>query len=191
MSDSGMLGERRFSEHDPMDRRPNRRGTPATRPTGVQTRIRQMLVLERLSTRLPRVAAQLTRRHDDRPTLRLDDEHDLQDLAHAMLALEHDDIRVLSWAPDYAEGRERRDFWLKLESVVFEARWAWPGLDAEALGAQLTADRLVHRPRTGCTALACLIYDPDGLCAAPRAIEQALSRDVEGVTVRVFIAPRP
>jgi len=116
------------------------------------------------------------------------------------LALEHDDIRVLSWAPDYAEGRERRDFWLKLESVVFEARWAWPGLDAEALGAQLTADRLVHRPRTGCTAhrprtgctaLACLIYDPDGLCAAPRAIEQALSRDVEGVTVRVFIAPRP
>lgn len=174
-----------------MERRTNRRGSAAALArTGVQARIRQMLVLERLCTRLPRVAAQLAERYDDRPTFRLGDEHDLQDLTHALLALEHDDIRVLSWTPDYAGGRARRDFWLKLESIVFEARWAWPGLDAGTLAAQLAADLQAHRQRTACTALVCLMYDPDGFCADPRGAEHALSRDQAGVVVRVFIAPR-
>lgn len=61
--------------------------------------IRRMLILERLCSRFHLVAMQLRSRHSHRETLQVVDEYDVQDLLHALLTLEHDDVRPEEWTP--------------------------------------------------------------------------------------------
>jgi hypothetical protein len=59
---------------------------------------------ERVATicsRLHVVARQLRVRHDGRPTLEIRDEDDVQDLLHALLRVDFDDIRTEEWTPSY------------------------------------------------------------------------------------------
>src|SRR5262249_5829560 len=62
--------------------------------------------IRKLCTGFHAVARQLRQRHDDRPTLDVEDEHDVQDLFHALLRLEFEDIRTERWIPGYAGGDE-------------------------------------------------------------------------------------
>ena len=64
------------------------------------------------------VADQLTDRHDNRNSLHINDEYDVQDLLHALLTLYFDDIRPEEWTPSYAGSSSRMDFLLKQEKIV-------------------------------------------------------------------------
>lgn len=75
-------------------------------------------VLERFHS----VARRLLVRHDNRSTLRVEDEYDVQDLLHSLLNLVSDDIREEEWTPSYAGKSLRVDFLLKKERIVVEAK---------------------------------------------------------------------
>src|SRR5439155_9310984 len=64
------------------------------------------------------VARQLGHRRQNRPTLEVIDEYDVQDLLHALLRLHFDDIRPEEWTPSYAGKSSRMDFLLKPEQIV-------------------------------------------------------------------------
>ena len=149
-----------------------------------------MLVLERLCLRFPLVASQLRARPDGRPALQVEDEHDLQDLLQALLALEHDDIRPQVWAPPEAGGRTQKDFLLKLDRIVVVARYARPGLGPDQLAQWVQADIQQYRRHPDCQTLVCFVYDPERCLAHPREVERALNSEQDGFTVRVFIAPK-
>ncbi|WP_428841298.1 hypothetical protein [Bradyrhizobium barranii] len=55
-------------------------------------------VILRLAERLHAVVRQLRERREERPTLQVEDEYDVQDLFHALLVLHFDDIRKEEWA---------------------------------------------------------------------------------------------
>jgi hypothetical protein len=79
--------------------------------------------LDQLANRFHVVARQLQARHGGRPTLKISDEYDVQDLLHALLLVEFEDVRPEEYVPTYAGGSSRMDFLLKKERVVFrEAR---------------------------------------------------------------------
>ncbi|ODS32894.1 MAG: hypothetical protein SCARUB_02000 [Candidatus Scalindua rubra] len=59
------------------------------------------------------VARQLRNRFNNRPTLEIEDEYDVQDLLHSLLKIYFDDIRVEEWVPSYAGSSSRIDFLLK------------------------------------------------------------------------------
>ena len=158
--------------------------------SALQEHIRQMLMLERLCSRFHLVARQLRSRHSNRDTLHVEDEYDVQDLLHALLILEHDDIRPEEWTPSYAGGSSRRDFLLKLEQTVIEAKKTRSGLGARELGEQLMVDTQKYKQHPDCRTLVCFVYDPEGPSADPRGIENDLSGDKDGLTVRVIIAPK-
>lgn len=167
-------------------------GEVVPRRSAVQARIRDMLVLERLCSRFPRVVERLRVRTGQRPTLRVEDETDVQDLLHALLVLEYDDVRPEVWTPPYAPGRPRTDFFLALEQIVLVARLCGPDETAGLLREQLASDCARYRPRPGCRTLVCFLYDPDGRLPNPRSLEADLSQDADGLTVRVLIArPQP
>jgi len=149
-----------------------------------------MFMLERLCLRFHLVAMQLRSRHGDRDTLRVEDEYDVQDLLHALLTLEHDDVRSEEWMPGYAGGSPRTDFLLKKEQIVIEAKKTRSGWGASELGEQLIVDIQKYKQHPGCRTLVCFVYDPEGQIANPRGIENDLSRDVDGLSVRVIIAPK-
>src|SRR5574341_807535 len=90
--------------------------------SALHQRIRQRLMLERICSRFHLVARQLQSRHGHRDTLDVEDEYDVQDLLHALLTLEYDDIRPEEWTPSYAGGSSRMDFLFKLEQIVVEAK---------------------------------------------------------------------
>lgn len=105
-----------------------------SQPEPVETR------LARLFRRFHVVQQQLRTRHDRRSTLRIKDEYDVQDLLHALLRLEFDDVRGEEWTPSYAGGSSRMDFLLPEHDLVIEAKMSRKGLGAKELGGQLLID---------------------------------------------------
>lgn len=158
--------------------------------TALHEHVRQMLQLERLCSRFHLVARQLRSRYGNRDTLQVEDEYDVQDLLHALLTLEHDDIRVEEWVPSYAGGCLRKDFLLELEQIVIVAKKAVSGLGVRELGEQLGVDIRKYQGYPDCRTLVCFVYDPDRRLTNPRGVENELSGEQDGLTVRVLVAPK-
>lgn len=147
-------------------------------------------VLEQIANRFHIVARQMRRRHHERPTLDVVDEYDVQDLVHALLRLSFDDIRDEEWTPSYAGGSARMDFLLKKEQAVVEVKKTRKGLLAKEIGNQLIEDIGRYRVHQDCKTLVCFVYDPDGYINNPDGIERDLSRNSDGLSVKVIINPK-
>lgn len=147
-------------------------------------------VILRLAERLHAVIRQLRQRREERPTLEVEDEYDVQDLFHALLVIYFDDIRKEEWSPSYAGGASRMDFLLpEVESVV-EIKMTRPSLTTKQLGEQLIVDIAKYKQHPMCRSLYCVVYDPSGRISNPRGVENDLSGDNVKMNVRVMIVPR-
>lgn len=102
-------------------------------------------VVENICRRFPLLARQLQRRHDERSTLDIQDEYDVQDLLHALLVLHFDDVRPEEWTPSYAGTSTRMDFLLKEEKVVIETKMARKGLSQKKVIEELAVDKMRYR----------------------------------------------
>lgn len=147
-------------------------------------------IVEKLCSRFHLVARQIRARHDDRPTLEVEDEYDVQDLLHALLLLHFDDIRREEWTPSYAGGASRMDFLLKGEQVVVETKKSRKGLGAKEVGNQLLIDIQRYQSHPDCHILFCFVYDPEGRIVNPRGLERDLSQSHNGMQVMVLVAPK-
>jgi hypothetical protein len=134
------------------------------------------------------VARQLRDRHDRRSTLDIHDEYDVQDLLHALLRLDFDDIRPEEWTPSYAGGSSRTDFLLKKERVFIEVKKTRQGLGKREVADQLIIDIARYQVHPDCGALYCFVYDPEGQIGNPIGLESDLSRD-EPIRVRLYVRP--
>jgi hypothetical protein len=122
------------------------------------------------------IVKQLAQRRDGRPTLRIEDEYDVQDLLHALLRLYFDDIRPEEWTPSYGGGSSRMDFLLKGHEIAVEVKMTRKGLLAKEVSEQLIIDAAKYRQHPECKTLVCLVYDPAGLVKNPRGIERDLAK---------------
>lgn len=146
-------------------------------------------IIENLCGRFHLVARQLKGRHDDRQTLLVEDEYDVQDLLHALLTLHFDDIRPEEWTPSYAGGCSRMDFLLKKEQIVVEVKKTRKKLGAKGVGEQLIVDIAKYKVHPDCNTLICFVYDPEGWIANPRGIENDLNKTYDNLPVKVLITP--
>lgn len=145
--------------------------------------------LEQLSNRFHVVVKQLRLRYGGRETLAVEDEYDVQDLLHALLLLEFDDVRQEEHTPSYAGGSARMDFLLKEEQVVVEVKCSREGLGSKQIGDQLLIEIGRYRSHPNCKSLFCFVYDPEGRLQNPRGIESDLSGVGHGLPTRVCIRP--
>jgi DpnII restriction endonuclease len=146
-------------------------------------------VIEQICSRFHLVAKQLRSRYQDRETLNVQDEYDVQNLLHAILWLYVEDVRPEEYTPSYAGKSSRMDFLLKRESIVIEAKKTRPGLDVKELSTQLIEDVERYKSHPDCKSLYCFVYDPEGFIANPRGVEHDLRRDGKPFSVRVLIRP--
>ena len=156
---------------------------------GVEESVRPILALENLFNRFHQIARQLRSRHDERPTLDVNDEYDVQDLLHSLLRLYFEDIRPEEWTPTCAGGSSRMDFLLKDEQLVVEVKKTRDNMRDKLIGEQLIVDIAKYREHPDCRTLVCFIYDAEGLIANPAGLENdlsALSSDALGVRIYVF-----
>lgn len=112
----------------------------------------------------------LRERYDDRETIDVQDEYDVQDILFAILQLFFEDIRKEEWIPSYAGGASRADFLLKQESVVIEVKKTRKGMRDKELGEQLIIDIEKYKVHPDCKKLICFVYDPEGRITNPTGI---------------------
>ena len=147
-------------------------------------------LVELICGRFHLVARQLNSRYNERETLEINDEYDVQDLLHALLKLHFEDIRPEEWAPSYAGSASRVDFLLKEEGIVIEAKKTRKSLKAKQVGEQLIIDIEKYKKHPDCKILVCFVYDPEGWVANPRGLESDLNTETEQMIVRVLVVPR-
>jgi hypothetical protein len=136
------------------------------------------------------VANTLTRRHDNRATLAITDEYDVQDLLEALLKLHFTDVRPEEWTPSYAGNASRMDFLLKPEQLVVEAKMTRKGLGQKELVSQLAVDILRYQAHQDCKTLICFVFDPIGQCTSPQALENDLTKTHGNLNVAVIVQPK-
>lgn len=147
-------------------------------------------VVQNICSRFHKVARQLRARHQNRETLNVRDEYDVQDLFHALLQVNFDDVRAEEATPSYAAKSSRIDFLLKSEQVIVEIKKSREGLTAKEVGSQLIEDIDRYKVHPNCKTLVCFVYDPDGLVANPKGLEADLSRSSNPFPVHVIIQPQ-
>lgn len=144
-----------------------------------------------LCSRFYTVARQLRRRHDNRSTLEVADEYDVQDLLHGLLRIFFNDVRAEEYTPSYASKATRMDFLLKREQIVVEVKMTRKGLSDKEVADQLILDIERYRSHPSCKALVCFVYDPEGRIVNPGGLQADLSGDKQGLKVILSIAPNP
>ena len=145
--------------------------------------------LHRLFIRFHRIARQIRVRHEDRQTISIEDEYDVQDLLHALLRIYFDDIRPEEWTPSYAGKSARMDFLLKNEKTVIEVKKTRQGLADKQLGDELIVDVDRYRAHPDCQRLICFVYDPEGRIGNPEGLMSDLNTQHQGF-LEVIIEPR-
>jgi hypothetical protein len=143
--------------------------------------------LEALLRRVPPVARQLRGRQGDRPPFRVADDHDLEDLVRALLAIPFDDVRPESRTPRYAAGT-RTDFVLRAGAIALTVKRVGPGFRDAALVRQFEEDVAHYQGRPDCRTLVLFVHDPEGLVADPAALETAWSGPHDDLDVRCVVA---
>lgn len=164
--------------------------SPAIAVAEQQEGLEPLVFIERLCSRFHLVTRQLRERYDERHTLDINDEYDVQDLMHGLLKINFENIRKEEWTPSYAGACSRMDFLLKNEGIVVEAKKTREGLSAKVLGDQLIIDIERYQAHPDCKMLLCFIYDPEGRLASPEALELDLSKPHGNIEVKVIVAPK-
>ncbi len=145
--------------------------------------------LNNLFDKFHNVVKQLRSRYNNRPTIDVEDEYDIQDLLHGLLRLYFEDVRAEEWTPSYAGGSSRMDFLLKKEQIVIEVKKTRKGLVDKDLGKQLIEDKAKYSAHPDCKKLICFTYDPDGRIINPKGIENDLNSVEEDFEVSIIIKP--
>ncbi|MCH5139175.1 hypothetical protein JMF89_18610 [Clostridiaceae bacterium UIB06] len=145
--------------------------------------------LMNLLDRFHQVVIQLRDRYDNRETLDVNDEYDVQDLLHSLLRIYCDDICPEEWTPSYAGTSSRQDFLLKNEKIVIETKKTRKGLGNKELANKLIIDIAHYKEHPDCKSLVCFVYDPENRIRNPRGFENDLSKSVHGIDIVISIRP--
>jgi hypothetical protein len=154
-----------------------------------------------LCRNFPRFARQLLKRREDmpgtkpkeklpRPTIKMDDEYDVQDAFHAILTLFFDDVRAEPWTPQYAANQNRIDFVLPDFDIAIELKHTRDKLTQRDVADQLIIDERYYRLHGNCKHLVCLVYDPNLKLKSPTALEKDLTRTDDDFKVTVVVCPQ-
>ena len=145
-------------------------------------------IFDTVFSRFHKVARQLRTRYDDRPTLEIEDEHDAQNLLHALLQLYFDDVSKEEWIPSYGKSESRQDFLLKNEKVVIVVKKACLNMKDKDLDEQLVIDIEQYKDHPDCENIVCFVYDPEGRLGDPQGIMNDLNTKYQGFA-EVIIKP--
>ncbi|HSL05585.1 MAG TPA: hypothetical protein VK901_18830 [Nitrospiraceae bacterium] len=136
------------------------------------------------------VVRQLRLRGEYRATLQVEDEVDAQDLLHALLRIQFNNIDTDEWTPSYSSGAPRTTLLLNESRLAVIVKKTRSGLTAKDLTDQLRIDAARYRFHGHCTTLLCFMYDPDGRIGNAQGLEASLTSVNDSFVVDVLVAPK-
>jgi len=155
-----------------------------------ESEIAPLLRIRKILSRFHVIANQLKRRRRNKTPYSIKDEYDVQNLLHALLRLDFDDVRKEDWVPSYAGGTSRIDLVLKNEGILVEVKKTSASLKEEQIGKQLIVDVAKYKEYKGVNTLVCFIYDPEQWIENPKGLENDLKKlSTKKLNVEVFVYP--
>ena len=153
--------------------------------------ISSMNIVRKICSQFHIVAKQLgDYRHENRNTITITDEYDVQDLLHALLKIFFNDIRPEECTPSYAGGSSRIDFLIKSEKIAIETKKTRNGLKGKEIADQLFVDiERYKKSHPGCEYLFCFVYDPENLIQNPIGFEKDINEKHKG-EAEVLVCPK-
>lgn len=147
------------------------------------------IILEQIFENFHAMVRKLRDRYNDRTTIDVNDEYDVQDVLFSILQLFFDDVRKEEWTPSYAGNSSRVDFLLKKEKIVVEVKKTRSTMRDKDLGEQLIIDIAKYKVHPDCKKLICFVYDPEGRIVNPNGIKNDLEKNNEEF-VKIYISPK-
>lgn len=129
-------------------------------------------------------------RFDDRNTIEIEDEYDVQDLVHSLLWLEFDDIRDEEQSPSHGGSSSRIDFLVKDEKIGIEIKYTGKGKGEKELKNEIAEDKEHYQSHPDCEKLICFIYDPDQILENPIGFQNDLSNPKDPLSTSVVVFPK-
>lgn len=148
-----------------------------------------LIRIRRILSRFDLVANQLKRRRKNKEPYVVEDEYDVQDLLHALLKVDFDDIRREEWAPSYAGGTSKIDFVLKNKGILVEVKKTSKNTQEKEIGEQLLVDIAKYKQYPNIRTLICFIYDPEKRIGNPKGLKHDLEKmSTKELNVEVVIS---
>ena len=145
--------------------------------------------IEAICNQFHQFAQQIRSCYDEKTTLAINDEYDVQDLFYSLLTLYFSDIRREEYIPSFAGANSRADFFLKQEKILIEIKKTRAGLTNKKLGDELIIDINKYQAHPDCKALTFFVYDPESRIDNPKEFEEDLEIRSRNINVKVFIRP--
>ncbi len=150
--------------------------------------------LTQLLSSFHKVAQGIRNRHKDktveRPTLKVNDEYDVQDLLKGLLRIFFRDVREEDFASSFAGANSRIDFVFKSEKIVLETKMTSASLRDREVGEQLLIDIARYETHPSCEIFVAFIYDrEDFIKNKSGLIDDLESKSSEKLKVKVIINP--
>lgn len=161
-----------------------------SKPQLAQTGSDHVELVKTVCRRFHAVVRQLRLREEYRATFRVEDEVDAQDLLHALLRIQFNDIDTDEWTPSYSSGAPRTTLLLDESRLAVIVKKTRPGLTTKDLTDQLRTDSARYRFHGRCGTLLCFMYDPDGRIGNPQGLESSLTSVNDSFVVDVLVAPK-
>jgi REase_DpnII-MboI len=135
------------------------------------------------------VAKSLMKRHDNRTTLRINDEYDVQDLLRSQMIIFFDDIRLEQYTPGYASKSVKMDFLLNKEQIVVECKMTRTNHSEKKISDELIIDIARYVKDSRCKRLVCLIYDPGEFIDNKSVLCDLEDKSTSTFSVHIYVLP--
>ena len=137
------------------------------------------------------VENQLKRTRKDKIPYEIQDEYDIQNLLHALLKIDFNDVRKEDVGPICAGASSRIDLVLKEEKILIEVKRTSAKVREKELGNQLIEDIARYKNYPNANVLVCFIYDPEHWVENPEGLIHDLEKQsTENLNVEVIICPK-
>jgi hypothetical protein len=144
------------------------------------------IILDYIFNNFSLFCLQIQKRYNNRKTIEITDEYDVQDIIHSILRLFFFDIRKEAYNPQYLGKSTRIDFVLTEENIGIEIKYA-DGINPERrIGDELLVDINHYKENRNCKRLYCFIYNPHGSFNNPQGFIKELEES-KILPVRVYI----
>lgn len=109
--------------------------------------------------RFHKISQALRHRHNNRETILIKDEYDVQDFLYGLVQIHFDDVRKEDYSPSNSGANARIDFVLKKEKIILEIKMTSESLTTKKLGDELLIDIGRYKEYPNCDDLVIFVYD--------------------------------
>lgn len=151
---------------------------------------RNINTVQNLLTNFHKIVTKLGERRENRSTLQITDEYDVQDLLYALFQINFLDVRKEEYNINNVGRNSRIDFVLRNEDIVVEVKWVSKDYRDAQIGDDLLKDIGRYKSHPNCKTLVIFIYDKDYYLLNRHGLISDLEKQsTPEVRVRAFISP--